>query len=173
MTRSTAREIAIHLAYQLSFTELPVEEFLDQQLSDERFAELAAEDDLYADRPNTKQEAYIRRLVSGVAEHAAELDADIEKYARGWRFERISLVASAIMRVAMYEILYMADIPQGAAISEAVTIAKKYETPEVAKFINGILGSFRPGRGQGKGLKTTYERQSVKALPFQVAYRKE
>ena len=57
MTRSTAREITIHLAYQLSFTELPVEEFLDQQLSDERFAELAAEDDLYADRPNTKQEA--------------------------------------------------------------------------------------------------------------------
>ena len=144
MTRSTAREIAIHLAYQLSFTELPVEEFLDQQLSDERFAELAAEDDLYADRPNTKQEAYIRRLVSGVAEHAAEL------YARGWRFERISLVASAIMRVAMYEILYMADIPQGAAISEAVTIAKKYETPEVAKFINGILGSFARGEVKEK-----------------------
>ena len=44
MTRSTAREIAIHLAYQLSFTELPVEEFLDQQLSDERFSELAAEE---------------------------------------------------------------------------------------------------------------------------------
>ena len=130
MTRSTAREIAIHLAYQLSFTELPVEEFLDQQLSDERFAELAAEDDLYADRPNTKQEAYIRRLVSGVAEHAAELDADIEKYARGWRFERISLVASAIMRVAMYEILYMADIPQGAAISEAVTNAIVHAYPQ-------------------------------------------
>ena len=80
-----------------------------------------------------------------MAEHAAELDADIEKYAQGWRFERISLVASAIMRVAMYEILYMADIPQGAAISEAVEISKKYETPEVAKFINGILGSFVRG----------------------------
>ena len=72
MTRSTAREIAMHLAYQLSFTELPVEEFLDQQLSAERFAELAAEDELYADMPNAKQEEYIRRLVSGVAEHAAE-----------------------------------------------------------------------------------------------------
>lgn len=142
MTRSTAREIAIHLAYQLSFTELPVEEFLDQQLSDERFAELAAEDDLYANRPNTKQEAYIRRLVSGVAEHAAELDTYIEKYAKGWRFERISLVASAIMRLAMYEIMYMPDIPHGVAINEAVELTRKYDEPETAKFVNGILGSF-------------------------------
>ena len=82
------------------------------------------------------------RLDDGVAEHAAELDADIEKYAKGWRFERISLVASAIMRVAMYEILYMPDIPHGASINEAVEIAKKYETPETVKFINGILGTF-------------------------------
>lgn len=80
--------------------------------------------------------------MSGVAEHAAELDAYIEQYARGWRFERISLVASAIMRVAMFEILYMPDIPHGVAISEAVNIAKGYESPEVVKFINGILGSF-------------------------------
>ena len=72
----------------------------------------------------------------------AELDAYIEKYAKGWRFERISLVASAIMRVAMFEILYMPDIPHGVAINEAVTIAKKYDAPEVAKFVNGILGSF-------------------------------
>ena len=150
MTRSTAREIAMHLAYQLSFTDLPVEEFLEEQLDAERFEELSAEDALYADKPNAKQEEYIRRLVGGVAEHAAELDADIEKYAKGWRFERISLVASAIMRVAMYEILYMADIPQGAAISEAVEIAKKYETPEVVKFINGILGSFARGEVKEK-----------------------
>ena len=145
MTRSTAREIAMHLAYQLSFTDLPVEEFLEEQLNAERFEELSAEDALYADKPNAKQEEYIRRLVGGVAEHAAELDADIEKYAKGWRFERISLVASAIMRVAMYEILYMADIPAGVAINEAVEIAKHYESPEVVKFINGILGSFARG----------------------------
>ena len=138
------------MAYQLSFTDLPVEEFLEEQLDTERFEELSAEDALYADKPNAKQEEYIRRLVGGVAEHAAELDADIEKYAKGWRFERISLVASAIMRVAMYEILYMADIPQGAAISEAVEIAKKYETPEVAKFLNGILGSFARGEVKEK-----------------------
>ena len=150
MTRNTAREIAVHLAYEWSFSDLPVEEFLDQQLSDECFAGRASEYEIYEQTPNEKQKQYICRLVSGVAEHAAELDADIEKYAKGWRFERISLVASAIMRVAMYEILYMADIPQGAAISEAVTIAKKYETPEVAKFINGILGSFARGEVKEK-----------------------
>ena len=85
---------------------------------------------------------YIRRLVSGVGSHAAELDGYIEKYAQGWKFARIPLVASAIMRVAMYEILYMQDIPDGAAINEAVEIAKHYETPETVRFINGILGSF-------------------------------
>ena len=144
MTRSTAREIAMHLAYELSFADMPVEEFLDRQLSAERFAALAGEDALYEEVPNAKQMAYIRRLVSGVAEHAAELDGDIEKYAQGWRFERISLVA-------MFEILYMADIPEGVAINEAVQIAKRYESPEVVKFINGILGSF--ARGEGKTVK--------------------
>ena len=78
----------------------------------------------------------------GVDEHGAELDGYIEKYAKGWKFSRIPLVASAIMRVAMYEVLYMPDVPNAAAINEAVEIAKKYETPETVKFINGILGSF-------------------------------
>ena len=142
MTRNTAREIATHLAYALSFTDLRVEEFLDRQLSEENFAGLAPECELYRDLPNQKQEAYIRRLITGVAEHAAELDAYIEKYAKGWRFERISLMASAIMRVAMFEILYMPDIPHGVAINEAVEIAKKYESSETVRFLNGILGSF-------------------------------
>ena len=142
MTRNTAREIAAHLASELSFTELPIEEFLRQQLSEETFAARAAECALYEELPNPKQDAYIRRLVAGVAEHAAELDTYIEKYAKGWRFERISLVASAIMRVAMYEMLYMPDIPNGVAINEAVEIAKGYEEPETVKFVNGILGNF-------------------------------
>lgn len=142
MTRNTAREIATHLAYELSFTELPIGEFLAARLSEENFAYLAPECELYAERPNEKQDVYINRLVTGVAEHAAELDTYIEKYAKGWRFERISLVAAAIMRVAMYEIMYMPDIPNGAAVNEAVEIAKKYEDEETVKFINGILGSF-------------------------------
>lgn len=55
MTRNTAREIAVHLAYELSFSELPVDEFLDQQLSPEVFADLAGEYDLYNELPNEKR----------------------------------------------------------------------------------------------------------------------
>ena len=142
MVRNTAREIAIHLSYELSFTDKTVAELLDERLTEETFETLAAEDELYQEAPNAKQAEYIRRLVSGVDEHAAELDGYIAKYAKGWNFARIPLVASAIMRVAMYEIMYMPDIPNGASINEAVEIAKKYETPETVKFINGILGSF-------------------------------
>jgi len=142
MVRNTAREIAIHLSYELSFTNKQIDELLDERLTKEAFAALAEEEPLYQDVPNAKQAEYIRRLVKGVEEHAAELDGYIEKYAKGWKFSRIPLVASAIMRVAMYEILYMQDIPNGAAINEAVEIAKKYESPETVKFINGILGSF-------------------------------
>ena len=142
MVRNTAREIAVHLAYELSFTDKTAEELVAERLSRDGFAELAGEDELYSEAPNAKQVAYITRLVTGVNEHAAELDGYIAKYAKNWKFSRIPLVASAIMRVAMYEILYMPDIPHGASINEAVEIAKKYETPETVKFINGILGSF-------------------------------
>ena len=142
MVRNTAREIAIHLSYELSFTDKSVDELLDERLRAETFATLAEEDAIYQETPNAKQADYIRRLVKGVSEHAPELDGYIAKYAKGWSFARIPLVASAIMRVAMYEILYMPDIPNSAAINEAVEIAKKYETPETVKFMNGILGSF-------------------------------
>ena len=142
MTRNIAREIAVHLAYELSFTDLAPEELVEQRLSKERFETLGGEDELYAEAPNASQREYIRAIVTGVAEHAPELDGYIAQYARGWRFERIPLVAGAIMRVAMYEVLYRPDIPNGAAVNEAVEIAKKYETPETVKFINGILGSF-------------------------------
>ena len=142
MVRKTAREIAMHLAYELGFTNRNVEELLDERLTAESFRLLSQEDELYNDKPNAKQADYIRRIVRGVAEHAPELDSYIAKYSRGWSFDRIPLVASAIMRVAMYEVLYYDDTPNSVAINEAIEIAKKYETPETVRFMNGILGSF-------------------------------
>ena len=97
MVRNTAREIAIHLSYEMNFTTRPVKEVLDQRLTPEAFAALAEEESLYAESPDAKQSEYIRRLVAGVAEHGAELDGYISKYAVGWNFARIPLVAAAIM----------------------------------------------------------------------------
>lgn len=145
MIRNTAREIAVHLAYELSFTDKTVKELLDERLTKEYFDTLKDEDNIYEKAPSAAQAEYIRSIVSGVAEHAPELDGYIAKYAKGWSFDRIPLVASAIMRVAMYESLYRSDIPTRVAVNEAVEIAKKYETPETVKFINGILGSFVRG----------------------------
>ena len=59
-----------------------------------------------------------------------------------WSFARIDRVAAAIMRVTMFEILYMPDVPNKVAINEAVEIAKKYLDTDVVGFVNGILGSF-------------------------------
>ena len=152
MIRSVAREIAVHFSYELSFTNLTVTELLNQRLTPEAFSEWTEEYDIYSELPNEKQEKYIRQLVTGVDEHAAELDGYISKYAVGWSFARISLVAAAIMRVAMYEILYMPEIPASVAINEALEIAKKYESPEIAGFMNGILGSFVREEGKSLGL---------------------
>lgn len=145
MIRNTAREIAVHLAYELSFTEKTAEALTAERLTEEYFETLRGEDEIYAEAPEKDQAEYITSVVSGVSAHAPELDSYIAKYSKGWKFERIPLVAAAIMRVAMFEVLYRDDIPNSVAINEAVEIAKKYETPETVKFINGILGSFVRG----------------------------
>ena len=142
MTRTTAREIAIQCSYSLGFTLDSAEALLAERLTAECFSAWAEEDELYAELPEKKEKAYIEGLVRGVGDHGPELDEYISRHAQNWKFERIPRIAAAIMRVAMYEILYMPQIPNGAAINEAVEIAKKYEDESVVAFINGILGSF-------------------------------
>ena len=142
MTRNNAREIAMGLVFSLGFGNLSAQEALDSQLTPERFRELAEESPLYGKFPNRKQEEYIRALVQGVFDHGPELDGYISKYAVGWSFSRIPRMAAAIMRTTMYELLYMPDVPNAAAINAAVEIAKGYEDPKVVSFLNGILGSF-------------------------------
>ena len=142
MTRTAAREIAVHFCFELGFTGQSAQELLDQALTRQSFALIGEEEPLYAEFPNQQQREYITTLVKGVYSHGPELDEYISRYAIGWSFSRLNRVAVAIMRVAMYEILYMQDIPNAAAINEAVELTKHYEEPEVASFVNGILGTF-------------------------------
>ena len=140
--RVAAREIAVHLIYELDFSGRSAQELLDEALVPERFHELAEEEELYRQFPGEKQLAYIRELVTGVERHRAELDECIQRYAVGWSVNRIPKVAAAILRVAMYEVRYCPDVPNNAAISAAVELAKGYEDEKVVSFLNGILGSF-------------------------------
>ena len=142
MTRSTARELAIHFTFELAFSTLKADQILAEQLTPEFFEARSEEEELYKEFPQGATRDYIVSMVRGVADHFAELDGYIERHAKGWKFARIDRVAAAIMRVTMYEILYMPEVPNKVAINEAVESAKKYLDEDVVRFINGILGAF-------------------------------
>ncbi len=142
MSRTTAREIAMHLSFATVMNRMDIDRMLDDFFDPDYFATLAPEDPAYAEYPDERQLQYIRRVAEGVSAHAAELDGYIEKYAKNWQFARISRVAAAIMRTAMFEILYLPEVPYKVAANEAVELAKTYEGKDVAGFINGILAAF-------------------------------
>ena len=150
MTRTAAREIAILLGFSAAANGESAEETLERFFDAEHYASMAEENPLFAERPDEQQMAYIRTLVGLIAERRAELDAYIEKYARGWTVGRIDRTAGAILRCAMSEILWLPDVPNAAAINEAVELAKKYEDEDVVSFINGILGGFVRGEVEQK-----------------------
>ena len=79
------------------------------------------------------------RLVRGVTEHLSEIDSLIRKHAEHWSLERMALVDRNILRLAIFELLYIADIPAKVTINEAIEIAKRYGDESSSAFINGIL----------------------------------
>lgn len=155
MTRTSAREIAVHLVFQQAFSGDGARALLERELTPEVFADRRGEEPLYADFPDQAQRDYICQLVRGVEQYRQELDGRIERYARGWRVARIDRVAVSVLRVAIYEILHLPQVPDKVAINEAVEIAKKYLDTDVVGFVNGILGSLvreeRPQEPAGKG----------------------
>lgn len=145
MTRTVAREIAVRLCFCLSENPSDPEELLSLVFDEEYYSSLRQEDKLYRDSPDAAQLDYIKSIVVGVCGHAAELDGYIDKYAVGWKYGRVPRTAAAIMKTAMYEVLYMPEVPDRASINEAVELAKRYEPQEVVSFVNGVLGSFSRG----------------------------
>lgn len=145
MKRTTAREIAVQLGFFASASERPVSEIVEQFFDEEYYATLATEDELFAEYPDDIQKAYIVRLASLMEDYRIQIDKYIEKYSTGWKVSRISRTAVAVLRCAICEILYMDDIPNSAAINEAVELSKGYDEPETVAFINGVLGGFMRG----------------------------
>jgi len=91
---------------------------------------------------------YARKVVTGVEEHLTEIDTLIEENLKGWKKNRIAKMSLTILRIAVYEMCYVDNIPVSVSINEAVELAKCYATDKEAAFINGVLGSIAKQRGE-------------------------
>lgn len=125
LSRKQARENAFILIFEKSFNDLTVEELLETAKSVKEF----------------ETDEYIERVLSGVFEKIEKIDEIISNNAKGWKIERLSRVVLSLLRLAVYEITNMHDIPSSVSVNEAVVLCKKYATEEDAAYLNGILGS--------------------------------
>lgn len=125
MTRKQARDEAFILIFEKQFSDASTQEIL----------ELANE------VRDLEPDDYIKTVFNGVVEKNEELNQIISEKAIGWKIDRISKISLAILKLAIYEISYIDDIPSSVSINEAVELCKKYATKEDASFVNGILAS--------------------------------
>lgn len=127
MNRIQQREQAFFLIFQSQF-KLGIEE-------EDNSIELYSE--------NVEQVGeYAIELYHGVLEHQNELDEIISSFSKSWKINRIPKVNISILRLAIYEMKYVDDVPDSVAINEAVELCKKYSSKEDSSFVNGILGSY-------------------------------
>lgn len=131
MSRKIAREISFKLIFESAFQgDEAMNELLEKLVGiPENEYELNEEDN-----------KYVEEITNGVKEKQDELDDVISKYLKGWTMDRISKIDIAILRLAVYEILYRDDIPYKVSINEAIELAKVFGENSSASFINGILG---------------------------------
>lgn len=142
MTRGDARELAVHLIYSQGFTAEEPDQVIAARLNKEYYKVLGTDNEIYLERPSKGQVQYLDTVVSGVCNRLDDLNEIIGKFSIGWDVSRISRLTRAIMQLAIFEILYIDDVPTAVAISEAVRLAKKYDGEDSRSFVNGILGSF-------------------------------
>jgi N utilization substance protein B len=127
MTRKEARNQAFILIFEKIFSESDIAEIIETAKECRNFEE--------------DGDGYTVKAFTGVYENLEEIDELIAKNLSGWTIERISKVSLAVLRLAIYEIKYMDEIPTAVSIDEAVELCKKYSTVDDASFVNGVLGS--------------------------------
>ena len=126
MNRKTARENAFILLFELaSKTDETAEEIFDKAVN---VRELETND-------------FVRLIFFGVNENLRVIDECIEKSLVGWKSARLSLVSKAVMRLAVYELMFMSDIPAKVSINEAIELSKKYDDEKAYMLVNGALNA--------------------------------
>ena len=126
-TRTQAREEAFKLVFQLDMHADEIGFLIENLLEEVPESE--------------KNIEYIKNAVNGVNEKKEELETLIEgSLTKGWKLNRLSKVSLSILKLAVYEMMYIDDVPYNVAINEAVELAKKYDDEDKAPFVNGVLG---------------------------------
>ena len=120
MQRREAREFLLAVLYRREHVDAPLDEMLGEV------------------NPGD-QRGYIETVFEGVLERLDEIDRMIGERTVGWRFERLALIDRNILRLSVYELLYLDEVPPEVAMDEAVELAKKYGTEQARSFVNGIL----------------------------------
>ncbi|HDU0989783.1 TPA: transcription antitermination factor NusB [Listeria monocytogenes] len=125
MKRREAREKALQALFQIELNEMSLDQAIKNIMEDE-------------------QDDYMEKLVEGVMANKAEIDAIIEPNLDNWRMDRLSKVDLFLLRLSVYEIKYLDDVPNRVSLNESIEIAKIYSDEKSSKFINGVLANIAP-----------------------------
>jgi N utilization substance protein B len=134
LTRREIREKALQSLFQLSANEDLTPETAMQQA-------LISADDLADEVEMVSVPEYLNLLVNGVIENQTTIDAEVRKYLENWSMERLAKTDVVIMRIAIFEMLYVPDVPAKVALNEALEITKLYSDEKSRKFVNGVLAN--------------------------------
>ena len=149
MSRRDARRHAFHLVFQIPFFSNITVEILAEAKA-WYYEGLGDESGVLLQKPSGKDADYVDRAVWGVLENLTQIDGVIDRFLRGWEISRINKVDLGLMRLAIYEMLCEKDVPLGAAVNEAIEIAKEYGSDESPAFVNGVLGNVARAIEEGK-----------------------
>ncbi len=136
--RRAARELALNVLYQVDAAGLPFDEALNTALESVDLSEMEQK------QPEQAQEVrtYAAVLAQGVREHHDHIDSLIKLFSKDWALDRQPAADRNILRIAMFEIAHVEDVPDLVSINEAVELAKKFSTEESGKFVNGVLAGY-------------------------------
>ncbi|MGX7393956.1 transcription antitermination factor NusB [Carnobacterium mobile] len=134
LTRREIREKALQSLFQLSANkDLTIEEAMQQALT--------SAEDLSDEVEIVSVPSYLDLLVTGVVEYQAEIDEKIQSHLENWSMDRLAKTDRVIMRIAIFEMLYVPDVPAKVALNEALEITKLYSDEKSRKFVNGVLAN--------------------------------
>jgi N utilization substance protein B len=123
--RSKARKRALDILFECEVRGIPLGETLDERV--------------IAGEPPVNE--YTVKLIRGVVEHQARLDNLLSTYAQGWTLDRMPIVDRNALRLGIYEILYVDEVPDAVAVSEAMNLVRDLSTDDSPAFVNGVLGN--------------------------------